>query len=154
MSSLLQVDAAVQHVLIEVPAVSARGSGVTQRRSKLTAALFVQTVVLGWLAHPAASLTQLCQIAADRGLALISQGLAQRFTLVAARLLEEILATAVQTLVQSNPLAAGERATPRAWPRVWPRPPRPESPRSASRASACRPPPTPRRSARPRSAAS
>ena len=54
MSSFPQVAHALQHVLSEAPADLARSSGCCQRRSKLTAACFVQTTVCGWLAHPTA----------------------------------------------------------------------------------------------------
>jgi hypothetical protein len=107
MTSLAPVAAALRHVLTEVPAGLARETGFCRRRSKLTAALFVQTTVLGWLAHPAGSLHQLTQTAADCGLSLSPQGLAQRFTPAAAALLQGVLAAAVQTVVAADPVAVG-----------------------------------------------
>jgi hypothetical protein len=38
-----------------------RATGFLQRRSKITGAQFVKTVVLGWAAHPDASLNELVQ---------------------------------------------------------------------------------------------
>lgn len=107
MSSLPQVAVALQHVLTAVPETLARSSGFCRRRSKLTAALFVQTVVLGWLAHPTGTLHRLTQRAADRGVSLSPQGLAQRFTPAAAELLQGVLEAAVQQVIVANPVAAG-----------------------------------------------
>ena len=107
MSSLPQVAGAMQRVLTDVPAALARETGFCRRRSKLTAALFVQAVVLGWLARPAATLHQLTQTAADLGLGLSPQGLAQRFGPAAADLLERVLAAAVQEVVAAAPVAVG-----------------------------------------------
>ena len=107
MSSLPQVARAIQHVLTEVPAALARETGFCRRRSKLTAALFVQTLVLGWLAHPTGSLHRLTQTAAALGLSLSPQGLAQRFGPAAADLLAGVLAAAVQEVVAAAPMAAG-----------------------------------------------
>jgi hypothetical protein len=106
-SSLPQVARALQRVLTTVPDALARETGFCRRRSKLTAALFVQTVVLGWLAHPACTLQRLTQRAADRGVRLSPQGLAQRFTPAAAALLKGVLDAAVAEVVVADPAAAG-----------------------------------------------
>ena len=45
----------------------AQKTGFTQRQSKLTGSAFVQTLVLGWLSDPAASLDNLTSMAAPRG---------------------------------------------------------------------------------------
>ena len=72
-------------------AALARETGFCRRRSKLTAALFVRTTVLGWLAHPTGTLHQLAQAAADGGCSISPQGLAQRFTPAAADLFAAVL---------------------------------------------------------------
>ena len=105
MASLPQVARALQRVLTDVPAALARESGFCRRQSKVTAALFVQTAVLGWLAHPTGSLHRLTQTAADLGLSLSPQGLAQRFTPAAAELLRQVLAAAVAEVVAAAPVA-------------------------------------------------
>jgi hypothetical protein len=110
MSSLPQVAQALRHVLTEVPTALARESGFCQRQSKLTAALFVQTVVLGWLAQPTGTLHQLTQTAADCGVSLSPQGLAQRFTPAAAALLRGVLEAAVQQVIVAEPVAVGPLA--------------------------------------------
>jgi hypothetical protein len=85
----------------------ARPSGFWQRRGKLPATVFVQTLVLGWWQHPAARLGQLCQLAAVRGVAISPQGLDQRFTDAGATLLEAVLAATVARLLTSRSVAAG-----------------------------------------------
>lgn len=105
MCRLPQVARHLQHVLTEVPETLGRASGFTQRQSKLTAAGFVQTVVLGWLAHPEATLAHLTQTAAARGVRISPQGLDQRFTPVATELVAGVLAAAVHTLVRAEPVA-------------------------------------------------
>lgn len=107
MSSLPQVAAALQHVVTDLPIALARETGFCQRRSKVTAACFVETVVLGWLAHPDATLHQLTQRTADRGVALSPQGLAQRFTPAAAGLLRQIWEAALSALIAAEPVADG-----------------------------------------------
>lgn len=106
-TSLPQVAAALQHVLTEVPTALERPSGFCQRRSKVTAAYFVQTLVLGWLAHPTATLHQLTQTAADLGLSLSPQGLDQRFGPAATEVVGAVLAAAIQEAVTAAPVAAG-----------------------------------------------
>ena len=107
MTSLPQVAAALQHVLTAVPAALARSPRFCQRPSKLTAAVFVQTTVLGWLAHPQATLEPLTQRAADRGVAISPQGLAQRFTPAAADRLRQVWEAALAAVVVADPVAAG-----------------------------------------------
>jgi hypothetical protein len=91
MASLPQVARALQRVLTDVPAALARETGFCRRRSKLTAEVFVQAAVLGWLADPQATL----------------QGLAQRFTPAAADLLRRVWEAALAEVVVAEPAAAG-----------------------------------------------
>lgn len=105
MSSLPQAARAIQEVLTDVPEAVGRATGFCRRRSKLTPALFVQAVVLGWWQHPAATLEQLCQMAATRGVSLSPQGLDQRFGAPAAALLRERLEAAVAKLIAVEPAA-------------------------------------------------
>src|SRR5687767_15943285 len=99
MSSLPRVARALQRVLAEVPAALARETGFCRRRSKLTAACFVQTLVFGWLAHPTGSLHRLTQRAAGLGVRISPQGLAQRCTPAAAELLRQVWTAALQEVV-------------------------------------------------------
>src|SRR5262245_45995244 len=105
MVTIPQLSAALRATLQECATAQAHASGFTQRRSKLTGAAFVQTLVWGWLAQPQASLTTLTQMAAAVGVAISPQGLAQRFTRRGAALLEQVLQATVQQLLEAEPVA-------------------------------------------------
>lgn len=105
MSSLAQVATAMQHVLTAVADAAARETKFVRRVRKWTGALFVQTLVLGWLGNPAASLSELTQVAAKLGVAVSPQSLAQRFTEEAATLLERVLTAAIEQVVAADPVA-------------------------------------------------
>ena len=55
MATIAQVSQAMQTVLTSVADSAARATGFVQRTSKLTGALFVQTLTLGFLSNPQAS---------------------------------------------------------------------------------------------------
>src|SRR5437764_11328448 len=103
MTTITQLAAAMQTVLTVFPETVARSSGFTRRRSKCTAARFVQTLVFGWLALPSATLENLAQTAAARGLPITPQGLTERFTPAAATLLRHVLAAAVARVITAEP---------------------------------------------------
>lgn len=105
MSSLPHVAAAFHRVLAAIPEDLARATGFCQRRSKLTGALFVQTLVFGWWHHPGATLAELCQQAAALGVPITPQGLDQRFGPTAAALLRDRLTAATNELIAANPVA-------------------------------------------------
>jgi hypothetical protein len=67
---------------------------------------FVQTLVFGWLANPQATLEELAQMAARRGVRISAQGLAQRFSLAAATFVQQVLEAAVARLVVAGPPVA------------------------------------------------
>ena len=102
MSSLPQVATALRRTLIEAAEAAATASGFTQRRSKLTAPVFVQTLVLGWLGTPDAGTSALTRTAAALGRPVSSQALDQRFGPAAAALLEAVLAAAVREVVRAE----------------------------------------------------
>ena len=64
MSILSQVAQTMQTVLTTVANCLGRKSGFIRRERKFTGEGYVQTLVLGWLANPDATLEQLCQMAA------------------------------------------------------------------------------------------
>jgi hypothetical protein len=105
MSSLTQVAAALRTILIDLPGEWERASGYCQRRSKFTGAAFVQTTVLGWLAHPAGSLHELTSVAADVGVPISPQGLDQRFGVGGAQLLHQVLEAAIAQVISVDPAA-------------------------------------------------
>jgi hypothetical protein len=105
MESLPQVSAAMEQVLTTVADEAAAALGFVQRRRVLSGALFVQALVLGWLARPDATLHQLTQTLAARGARISPQGLARRFGPAAAALLERVLAAAIAIPVRADPVA-------------------------------------------------
>jgi hypothetical protein len=104
MSSLPQLACRLEHLLTTLPDEQGRACGFIRRQRTLTAALFVQVLVLGWLSAPTASLAQLTQTAAALGVRLSPQGLAKRFTPAAARLLEAVLTATVERAVAASPV--------------------------------------------------
>jgi hypothetical protein len=104
-SSLARVAQAIQTVLTDVPEEVARATKFCRRRSKLTAARFVQTAVLGWWQHPEATLEQLSQAAAGLGCPVSPQALDQRFGEPAAALLRDRLETAAAQAIAAEPVA-------------------------------------------------
>ena len=104
MTSIAEAAAIIEHVLGEVAEQAGRATGFVQRRSKLGGRVFVQTLVLGWLQQPAATLQQLTQTAAGLGVTITPQGLEQRFTAAAAALLRQVLEAAVAHVIQAEPV--------------------------------------------------
>jgi len=93
----------MQYVLGPVATQAARVVQFVQRESKLGGAAFVQTLVFGWLSHAAATLDELCQTAATRGVAITPQGLDQRFTPAAAACVRTVLDQAVTEVITAEP---------------------------------------------------
>ena len=105
MTTIPKVSKALTDLLRRSAEVSGRTSGFVQRQSKLSASLFVQTVVFGWLGQPAAGGGQLSRVAGALGVRISPQGLDQRFTARAARLLQDVLAAGVTQVMASEPAA-------------------------------------------------
>ena len=105
MATIAQVSQAMQTVLTEVANTAARATGFVQRQSKLTGALFTQTLVLGFLSKPNASREDLAQMAAALGLRITPQGLDQRLTESGAACLLDVLDAAAATVLAADPLA-------------------------------------------------
>jgi hypothetical protein len=76
-----------------------------QRQKKLSGSTFVQTLVFGFQTKPDARYEDLCQSAADAGVTITPQGLEQRFTEEAARLVYEVLRSAVAQVISTRPVA-------------------------------------------------
>jgi Transposase DDE domain len=105
MCTLPQLAHNIKTVLTRVADGAAVETGFVQRTSKLSGATFVQTLTFGWLDDPAASLDALTRTAASLHLAITPQGLDQRFSAAGAHLLERVLASAVQQVVQTESAA-------------------------------------------------
>jgi hypothetical protein len=104
MTTVTELNEVVQRVLIRAADAVSRSSGFTKRTSKLSGPAFVQTLVLGWLAHPQATLEELAQTAATLGVPISPQGLDQRFTKEAADFLRSVLKRAIHEKVEAEPV--------------------------------------------------
>ncbi len=105
MSAIPQVARTLDLLLNSTADAAARRSGFVQRRTKLTGARFIQTLVFGWLKNPQGSLDELTQTAAALGVKISPQGLDQRFGPKAAAALEEVLREAVTQVIAAQPVA-------------------------------------------------
>jgi hypothetical protein len=103
MTTVAELHETAQRVLIRHADAVARIARFTKRRSKLTGPAFVQTLVFGWLAHPAATLEELAQTAGALGVAISPQGLDERFTRDAAAFLQAVLNRAARERVEAAP---------------------------------------------------
>lgn len=105
-TTIAQVPARLQALLGERVNQIARQVGLVQRDSKLTGAKFVQTLVFGWLAQPAATGDELAESAEDVGVSITGSGLRQRMTAAGAQCLRQVLEAALcETITASEPLA-------------------------------------------------
>jgi hypothetical protein len=105
METIPQVSEAMQNVLTTVADRAGRQTSFVQRQSKLSGSIFTQTLVFGLLATPQASLENLTQTTAALGVEISPQGLDQRFSREAALCLEQVLTSALRTVVTSDPVA-------------------------------------------------
>src|SRR5207302_3897851 len=100
MSTVPQVSEAMQWVLNEYPRVIERKTGFVQRSTAiLDGVTFVRGLVLGWMAEPEASYSQLRSCLATLGAAPTSQALEQRFGPGSVALLKEALSEAVKPVI-------------------------------------------------------
>jgi len=102
---LPQVAEAIERVLGEAAEQLARPTGLIQRQGKLTGTNFAQTLVLGWLADPNASLDVLTQHARAAGLEITAQGLDERFTPRAVAFVQALFEVALGQVVRAEPVA-------------------------------------------------
>ncbi len=107
METVPQVSQAMQTVLTTLAEEADATLHDTKRpdTAKFTASTLVQTLVLGWLAHPDATVEQLAQMAATVGVDVSPQAIDERFTLKTATLLRTVLLDSVQQVIASAPVA-------------------------------------------------
>ena len=105
MTTIPKLSRTLNELLTQSAEAIALASGFVRRQSKVSGAVFVQTVVFGWLGMPTAGIGQLSRIAGTLGVRISPQGLEQRFTPVAATYLQQVLAEGVKRLVESEPTA-------------------------------------------------
>ena len=99
---LTRISQAMQNVLTNVANKAGIETGFIQRQVKVSGANFCQTVVLGWLQNPEATLEELCQMGVAVGLEITPQGLEQRFTKAASDCLYQVLKAALAETIQSQ----------------------------------------------------
>jgi len=105
MTTIQQVAQKMQTILSSRADAAAQETGFVQRESKMTGAKFTETLVLGWLSNPQATLEELAQTAVTLGVEISPQGLDQRFNQAAAACLKEVLGAAVTEMVGTKPVA-------------------------------------------------
>jgi hypothetical protein len=100
---MTDITSALQDVFTTVADEAARASGFVQRQSKLTGALFVQTLTFSYLSDPDATVDDLTQTAATLGLTITGPGIVQRCTKAASACLYQVLTSAVQRVIAADP---------------------------------------------------
>ena len=68
----------LQAFFTETAETTARASKLVQRQSKLTGAVFLQSMVFGFADNPQACLTDLVEVSEDLGVSISRQGLQER----------------------------------------------------------------------------
>jgi hypothetical protein len=116
MPTVPQLARTLQTVFTTTAQCAGRESGFIKREYKLTSPAFVQGLVFGWLAHPAATYPQLAQAIARAGSVITPQALLQRFTEDAAVCLQSVLQAAATAVIAADP--AGPALLHR-FPAVW-----------------------------------
>lgn len=97
MIKITQLSKSVQNILTVEADRIAQETGFVQRNSKLTGALFVQTLVFGFWNKPQITREQLAQTASHLGVTISAQALDKRMHERAAECLRRVLETAIQT---------------------------------------------------------
>jgi Transposase DDE domain len=105
MTSVAGLAQTLQTLLTTTADHLAIATGCIRRHRKLSGATLVQSLVLGWLQQPAASLHQLAQMAATLGVTITPQGLDHHFTEETATFLQQVLEAAVTQVLASDPVA-------------------------------------------------
>ncbi len=96
MSSLADLVPTLQHLLTAEADRAARETGCVHRVRCFTGATWAQTLVFGWLDNPDATLSNLCETAAARGVAVSPQASAARFSPRSVACMEAVLAAALR----------------------------------------------------------
>ena len=102
MTSIMQIAEIMRRIMTETADKAGKETGFAKRESKMGGAEFTQTLALGWLSNPEATLEELAQTAATVGVRISPQGLDQRFTQAGTACLKSVLDEAVKQLVQGE----------------------------------------------------
>jgi hypothetical protein len=84
-----------------------QASGFVQRASKMSADVFAQTLILGSLDKPEATLNELVQVSAELGVDISEPGLHQQMNVPAARFLKLLLEVSLQQFIANGPVPRG-----------------------------------------------
>jgi hypothetical protein len=103
MTSIPDLVPVLQTLLTTTADQAGRDSGLIQRVRTFTGATFVQTLVFAWLGNPDATLANLAQSAATRGVQVTGQAIAARFSPASAACLAQVLTAAIQQSVVAAP---------------------------------------------------
>jgi len=92
----------LSYVLEERANVLARETGCVQRQVKFSGATLLQTMVFGWLQHPAATLESLASTAEIRAVSVSDTAVDKRFTPQCAQFLHRMLEELSQVAVLAD----------------------------------------------------
>lgn len=105
MESITQMATILMDLLTQQAETLGRETGFVQRRSPITGAVFVQTLVLGFLIHPDATYSHLEQVMAQCGAQVSASALEQRMNWQAVCLLHRVLQAASEQVFEAEPVA-------------------------------------------------
>src|SRR5256885_3553810 len=102
MTSIAQVETAMNRILSERAKVLAKETGAIQRVRKLTGADLLHTLVFGWMQHPDASLEQLSSTAAIGAVQVSDTAVHKHFSKACATFLHAVLEELLKVVVQAE----------------------------------------------------
>ncbi len=105
METITQVANEMQQILGPTSNQVAEACGFSQRASKVTGSVFLQTLVFSTLEDPDWRYSELVAAAENAGVRVTKQGLAQRFSEESVALARGVLERAVQRAIQTEPTA-------------------------------------------------
>jgi len=102
-TTIAQLSAILQRLLISDADQLGRESGFIQRERKFTGSTFARSLIFGWQGNPRASLEELCQSACVSGVQISAQGLQERMNSPqACRFLHQLLMKSLEYVVHSS----------------------------------------------------
>ncbi len=104
MPDLTAIERTLQTLFTMEAELLAHQTGLVRRHSKLTGPLLLLILVAGFIQHPTASYNILAQVAADYGVQLTRQGIAQRLTAPAVAFFQTLFQHSLQLLQQQGRL--------------------------------------------------
>ena len=102
MASITQLSVELQAYLETTADALGRSSGFIQRERNWSGGQFARSLIFGWLGNSAASLSELSQSAANVGVRISRQGLANRFNPQAAAFMQQLVEAAAGYLWQGQ----------------------------------------------------